>query len=116
MHPILACFCSYHVFCLLRIEYLGENLKNQLPEIYPNLKALKKRLRRKTLITTQPLVSICYYCVCLVVAEEFAGAVEFHFHAVGEIDFITVVLFVDADNMCARLVFGNVVADCLRND
>ena len=35
-------------------EYFGIILKNQSPEKYPNLNLLKKRLRRKTLITTQP--------------------------------------------------------------
>ncbi len=47
MRPILACFCSYPDFYRLRIEYFGKILKNQSREIYSNLNALKKKLRRK---------------------------------------------------------------------
>lgn len=61
MHPISACFCIYQYFYRLTIEYVGKICKSRSPEKIQNFKAHKKRLRRKTLITTQPHTS--YYHV-----------------------------------------------------
>ncbi len=57
---IPACFYPFSDFHAPRIQYLRKIPKNRSPEKYRNLKAQKKRLRRKTSITTQPLAVLFY--------------------------------------------------------